>query len=163
MLLRREVHLILWVSALALVVAMIFRATLPPITESGSEANLLDTATQVRSDNDGKASGTAVWRRQLIEVPDTARALFPAASEPVEEPVQQVVPTHAIPVLKGVIQSGSELRAVFVDPNGGDYRTLGAGDTVGDYEIVAVEADQVSMRSPQGDEIFHLRGPGEHP
>ena len=88
--------------------------------------------------------------------------LFPSA-----EVVAEITPLEPAPdsqpVLKGIIQSDDGLVAVFLTPEGSTYRTLGVGETVGKYRIVTVEADQVLMRSPAGDEFFHLRGPGEHP
>ena len=76
---RSEVHLILWVTALALAVAMIFRATLPPPTDVGAESNLIDTVT---SDFADQVVTTRPWSRELIEVPGTSRLLFPVDAVP---------------------------------------------------------------------------------
>lgn len=160
--LRREIHRFLWVSAIALLVAMFFRATLPPSIESDVEANLIETAPRDTSVSAARTSQTIGWSRQLMDVPGGARVLFPSA-EPVAE-ITSFEPTQdSEPVLKGIIQSDGGLVAVFLTPESSAYRTLGVGETVGKYRIVAVGADRVLMRSPSGDEFFHLRGPGEHP
>jgi hypothetical protein len=161
--LRREIHLILWVSALALLSAMILRATLPASSDSWMEANLTDTAIPANSGNEGQGSSAFHWSRQLTESPGTAPTLFPMAAGPVEVVSPPEGAPDTAPVLKGVVQSDRGMLAVFLDPGSGTYRTLGVGDTIGAYRIVAVEADQVSMFSPRGDEFFQLRGPGEHP
>lgn len=161
--LRREIHLILWVSALALVVAMTFRATLPASSDSWMEANLPDTAVPANFGNDGHGSPAFHWSRQLTESPETARSLFPVVDGPVAEMQMPEGAPDTAPVLKGVVQSDRGMLAVFLDPGSGTYRTLGVGDTIGAYRVTTVEADQVSVFSPRGKELFQLRGPGEHP
>ena len=66
-------------------------------------------------------------------------------------------------MLKGMVRSESGLRAVFLDPADGSYRTLGVGDTMGSYRVTVVATDRASMTSPQGERLFHLRGAGESP
>lgn len=162
MLIRREIQLFLWVSALALVGVMFFRGTVYPVSDSGADHSFADNIRGPEADPVEVTPEQEPWSRTLLDAAADSRPLFRVAA-PAGAAVEEENAADIAPLLKGIAETDVGLVAVFQDPASGQFRTVGPGDRVGRYEIVAVRADRVSVTSVEGDDVLHLRGAGEHP
>ena len=102
------------------------------------------------------ASDTALGGRSLFRLAPTVEPQQAMAAAPVTAP----------PVLKGIIESDQEARAVFLV--GADriprYEVLGPGETLDEIRIVSIDRDGVVVTLPAGGTtVFRLRGEGESP
>jgi len=153
--LRREVHAILWVLALIALAWALYCATIRNSDDSEYNSN---TASADYAEPEYIVSTNAFEPRRLIAIPSDARTLF---QPPAMQASASALPME--PVLKGILMSGSGLRAVFMDPANGTYRTAGEGEMVGALQLLRIGADRVVVQSTSGNRVLYLRGAGEHP
>ncbi|MBI4924139.1 MAG: hypothetical protein HY834_20580 [Devosia nanyangense] len=165
--LRIEGHAILWVTALLSLGFTTFHGNFTSFQEATdrnesqsqqSTQSSLGSAAQTENDR-------AIVERSLPEIDRQARTLFyieAVSMEPSPAPLA-VVPDAARLILKGIVSSGGELRAVFAIAQSGEgYVTAGAGDVVAGFQITSVSRDRVVASSPNGEAtVFELRGTGE--
>ncbi len=163
---RLELQLFLWVTAVALVALGIFRGSAPVPrllldefdTDSAPVVNIADHRT----------AGALGLRADLF----TDDAFLGSGSRPIFRE-QAVTPTladidvvvtsmHVLPILKGIISSGKELRAVFASSSDA-YLVVGPGEHVAEFTIVSIAGDQVLAHDDLGvSQVFALRGAGEN-
>jgi len=164
---RNELHLILWVTAVASLSAVLFRSSFEvpqipsPLSGSAAEVSVLASANLGPAD----ASIEAPLPLSLPDLDEDARPLFEVGGPPqAVEVAPHSTPGAGPPMLKGIISSADGLRAVFVlDGTTTDYKVAGPGESVGEYRIKDVAADRVFAVSAGGDDVtFNLRGAGEH-
>jgi hypothetical protein len=160
--LRLEVHLFLWVTAAAFVALAIFgsSAIAPPILFDQDAVPAVATNTAAPP---AMALSIALLPNQFTTIDHSSRSLFPAP-EPLPDLPDVVVADQAsvMPVLKGIVSSEAELRAVFALDSDA-YLVLGVGDQVADFTIVSISTNEVLARDTAGrDQIFPLRGAGEN-
>lgn len=165
---RAELHLILWVTAVASLSAVIFRGSFEapqislPVSGSVAEVSVLASTTSGQTVGDIASS----FPRSLPDLDEDARPLFDVGELPqVLEVGAHNVPESGPPLLKGIISGADGLRAVFVlDATTTEYRVAGPGESIGEFRIKDVTADRVLAVSAGGDDVtFNLRGAGEHP
>jgi hypothetical protein len=70
--------------------------------------------------------------------------------------------TRALPILKGIVSSGKELRAVFASSPDA-YVVVAPGEQISEYTVTSISTEQVLARDPLGvSHTFALRGTGEN-
>jgi hypothetical protein len=161
--LRLELHLFLWVTAAAFVALAIFRssADAPPILFDQDAVPAVATKTAAPP---ASALAIALLPDQFASLDHNSRPIFAVPAEPPRDLPNDVVADHpsVLPVLKGIVSSEAELRAVFASPPD-VYLVLGVGDRVADFTIVSISANEVLARDSAGqDRVLPLRGPGEN-
>lgn len=156
---RFELVLILWVMALGMVGWAISGG--PPTADS-----------VLSGSRDGAANEAAFaqGRASAAQINFSPRDLGGTAVEPRLIFAVQALPSNERPVtdtqqdfsLRGIIRSSSSYRAVFAGPGDQpDYTVVGAGDVIGSFDVVAISADRVVLRSAGGERELTLRGTGE--
>jgi hypothetical protein len=168
MLLRREIHLILWVSALSLIGLALFRATLITSSISLGELDSVTTGTSVGAGVISDASSVEgnEWKRSFADVPLSSRTLFPSPAQTSTSAVDVVPDAHPAiePALRGILSTEAGRKGVFVDPTTGGYLVVGIGERIAGYTVEAIDSDQLVAQSTDAEQvIFYLRGPGELP
>jgi hypothetical protein len=152
--LRIEGHVALWVVAFACVAGTLLRPTASERVAAlpvGKAAVSYIAATSVSS---------VSFQRVLPDLPTGGRPLFDVAEVGGAPP--PAVAGLALPVLRGVISDGLDVRAVLATNSG--TLTAMVSDVVSDYRIESIDADQVILVGPDGrTETLKLRGSGELP
>lgn len=160
--LRLELHLFLWVTAVAFVSLAIFRsgAATPPIL---FDQDTVPTVAMETVTPQASALTIALSPDQISTIDHSSRSLFPTAEPPPDLPDVVVAEEASVmPVLKGIVSSEAELRAVFASASD-VYLVLGVGDQVADFTIVSISTNEVLARDTAGrDQVFPLRGTGEN-
>ncbi len=165
--LRPELHLILWVvGGLSLAATALYRApaSLNTASPAPEAANMVGRPpTEDRSSISHNKSPAIV--RIFPEIDQSVRSLFdtPTAENASSETPVAPIPQTALPVLKGIISSDGNLRAVFVlDPSTGTLATAQIGDHFAGFWLREINSDGVVGISEAGDRtVFALRGAGE--
>jgi hypothetical protein len=162
---RRELTVILWVTALSSLGLVLIHGNLSVgignVLIEGDELTPAGPSGQTtNAPSNGPNTG--------LELPPPnplTRALFDIAIPPATPSAPAVVAVEAAPpVLKGIVSSEGELRAIFASPNTSQYQSAGEGETIGGFKITALLPDSVSLVSPVGTRTdLRLRGPGETP
>lgn len=165
---RIELHLILWVTALVSLAVPIFHGNSKSVeVEFPSRDPTVMTVDSKPPDPSGKDEPTAdILSRQLPEFDAQARPLFyikDVASEGTPNVVAAAEP-DVLPVLKGIVSSGNDLRGIFFVEADGSYVSAAVGDEVGSLRVVSIQPDRLQMAPAAGKPItLVLRGVGENP
>jgi hypothetical protein len=156
---RFELVLILWVMALGAVGWAISGGSQNADSVLSSSR---DGAANEAAFVQGQASATqtSITPRDLGGTPVEPRLIFAVqALPPNEQPVTDTAQDFS---LRGIVRSTSGYRAVFAGPGDQpDYTVVGAGDAIGLFDVVAISADRVVLRSAGGERALTLRGRGE--
>jgi hypothetical protein len=166
MTLRLEVVLFLWVTAIVASGAVIFRSN-EPVSELASisldSESLTSASLETNSALDGPAA-VMILERLAPEPDKTSRTLFPVVPPQQQQDVIVVAEApRVMPILKGIVSSGAELRAIFtLGTDALDYVPAGVGSVVAGYRIREILQDRVIATDELGAEVaFSLRGSGE--
>jgi len=82
------------------------------------------------------------------EIPPAASGSNATAGPPAQKPV------NAIPVLSGIIASGSTKMAIL--ELGGNSDTVGVGSTLGGYTVASITDSQVVLNGPEGRQVLNI-------
>lgn len=155
---RIELHLFLWVSALAGCFGAISYGS-ARTDYLAYEGELGSTGYFPHASQEPEHSSATQF-----QVPDlVATSLFPSAIAPVAPVV--VAPPQALPgiVLKGIVDLGGAPKGILAGETG-EYATVGAGEAFLDARVLSVSADSLVLSRRDGSETkLLLRGAGELP
>jgi hypothetical protein len=164
---RFEGHLILWVTAGLSLVGPIFYGTQVPApvpfitTKADNSIDDKPVQDQLRPNN----NELQIASRTLPEIDQGVRSIFMVHAASSLEPITPTAPIEAriFPVLKGIVASDGEFRAVFtLDPSASDVTIAKVGDHLAGYWIRKINADHVEAETDSGTQTsFPLRGAGE--
>ncbi len=165
--LRPEVHLILWVTAGLSLAGAVFHSTqsLPNLTSEAIEAENLIVSLPTKNQPSVNNNESRVTLRTFPEIDQAVRPLFDVTVIPIAASEASIAPAVALtlPVLKGIIASDGNFRAVFVlDPATGAFTSAEIGDHLAGYWIREIDPDRVVVTTDSGTKTtFSLRGIGE--
>lgn len=166
---RYELRLILWVTAIGLLMASVWRGFWRDADLSSQDlvvgvTNIYqeDSHTLERPDR-----GKKLWVGTLPKVDLGQRSMFKVDAPPPPEIVTGSTDARPVelPILKGIVDQAGRRAAVFSEPAGSfPYAVTSVGEQFGGYTLVEIEGERVVARSAEGDAvIFKLRGAGELP
>lgn len=155
---RIEMHAFLWVTGLLFVAGVLSYG--PAVPRYLPYDGVLGTLGDLPA-----AEQAIVPVAGQFETVSAARptSIFPSKVDPVlpVSAAQEMPPVRVL--LKGVVDVGGSRKGVLAT-DGGQYAVVGAGDTFGSVEILAVSADAVVISKSDGsEEKLLLRGAGELP
>lgn len=162
---RLEIHLILWVTAVALVTASLFIGW-----RGETELNSLARASigleqdETNPIHDQQATVEGRGTAALPSINPSARSIFPSVMPMVgyEQPILSV---NALPVVVGIFSTAGRMAALIVESGGLQPKLFEEGDALGNFVIRHISMDGVVLENTADgtQESILLRGAGELP